>query len=311
MQKNMLNATKLFTTPLSTMSFQTSVPIDICQQILDLVADKMVPDPEIFTYSPPRPRFNDPIIDQLLAIPESGIVEICGQAGSGKSHIAYQLAVNERVFDMSRKVILISTEGRIATSRLEQMCANKPFSADDIMEGIIVPIAESVDHLRNIIQDYLPSLFFDPSEPPPSLVIIDSIAALFRLEYEVSDAPARSRLLFDITTTLKWISSTHNTLIVATNQATANITTFATDSNDWVPALGLSWSNCVNFRIRVSKTPMKHDIPAADQIVTAPGNPPVGIPRSVAVRTMYVEISPVRQDVRGEFYIDTDGLHGL
>jgi hypothetical protein len=34
-------------------------------------------------------------------------------------------------------------------------------------------------------------------------------------------------------------------------------------------------------------------------------------PRLVPIRTIYVEISPIRQDVKGEFYIDSRGIHGL
>ena len=313
MAAGILNATSLFTTPLLAMSHQTSVPFDVCKEILEVVADKMVPDPVDVSFQKPRERFHDPILDQTVMIPDSGIFEISGQAGAGKSHLAYQLVVNEREFDISKRVVVISTEGKVATERLWQMAQRKRHSADEIMNGIIISIADSVDQLRNLVQDVLPSFFFESKEAAPSLVVIDSIAALFRLEYDASAAPERSRLLFDITTTLKWISSTNNTLIVVTNQATANITTFSTNASDWVPALGLSWSNCVNVRIRVTKTQMKHEITREDEpVVTRPrGEVQSQFPRAVAIRNVYVDISPMKQDVRCQFYIDNDGVHGL
>jgi RecA/RadA recombinase len=258
-----------------------------------------LPDPEPFTFTEPRARFQDHILDNLLRIPETGILEVAGPAGAGKSNIAYHLAVNERVADMSRSVILISTEGKVPTERLHQIATGRSstFAPDDIMNGILIHVAESVDHLRAIVQNSLPPLFFarPDSDPPPSLVIIDSIAALFRLEFDRDAAAFRTRLLFDITTTLKWISTTHNTLIVTTNQATANMSGLGFGGNEWVPALGASWANCVNVRAKVGKTQMRHE---------AGG-------KLFPIRNLYVEISPIKQDVKGQFYIDDAGVHGI
>jgi DNA-repair protein XRCC3 len=315
MEKRMLHAGKLFTIPLRVMAHQTSVPIDILEQIVNAVAESMVPEVFEFRHSPPRSRFNDPILDRLLILPESGIFEISGQAGSGKSHLAYQLAVNERLHDMARSVVLISTEGKVATQRLIQMASRADFAVDDILSGIVISEADSVDQLREIVQTSLPARFFDESHPPPSLVIIDSIAALFRIEYDANAVPDRSRILFDITTTLKWISTVHNALIVVTNQATANMSAFATNPDEWVPALGLSWANCVNVRVRITKTNLRHETVSMDgggAVRSSPaGETAEAGPSFVPIRTIYVEISPLRQGVRGQFFIDTFGVHGL
>jgi RecA/RadA recombinase len=311
LDKKILNANKLFTIPLLSMAHQTAVPYDILEQILCVVADSLVPEVTDFQYCPPVPHFNDPILDHLLVLPEhmGGILEISGQAGSGKSNIVYQLAVNERLRDMARPVVLISTEGRVPTQRLHQIAngADSPFSSDDILAGIQISEADTVDQLRDIVHNSLPAIFFDETARPPSLVIIYSIAALFRIEYDANSAPERSKILFNITTTLKWISRTHNALIVATNQATANISAFSTNPEDWLPALGLSWANCVNVRVRVAKTGLRHEI----GVSTIRGERFDGGPRLVPIRTMYVEISPIRQDVKGQFYIDNCGIHGL
>lgn len=316
-EKNYLRADKLFSTPISVFSFQLHVPIDICNKILSTVAEKLVPSLETVETLIPKPRFNDMILDQSILLPDSGIIEIVGKAGSGKSNLIYQLAVNSRIEDMTRPVIIISTEGRIPTARLEQIAqgANSmQYTANEIMCGILIHQVETVEELQVTVNDYLPPLFLNPESPKPSLVIIDSIAALFRIEYDCNAAPARTRILFDISTTLKWLSSAHKALILVTNQATANMDPYNTfASNDWIPALGFSWSNCLNVRMRITKTHMIHEIrPKNDLIRTNPGlisqNEKV---QTAPVRTIYVEISPILQDVKCEFYIDNDGIHGM
>jgi DNA-repair protein XRCC3 len=310
-EKGVLNINTLFGTPLFALAHQTGVPYDVIEQILSVVANTIVSDPMPYQFSQPRPRFMDAILDRLLVVPESGILEISGIAGSGKSNIIYQLAVNERIEDMSRSVILISTEGKVPTERLHQIaeCRSPQFTATEIMDGILIHVAESVDQLRDLVQDVLPQLFFGPGAAAPSLVIIDSIAALFRLEFDSKTAPEKTRLLFDIANTLKWISASTNTLIVVTNQATANMAAFMVNSNEWVPSLGLSWANCVNVRVRVTKTQMKHEVGVFEQR-RGPNEVREG-PRLVPIRSLYVEISPVRQDIKGQFYIDNSGVHGL
>lgn len=314
MDKGMLNSEKLFTTPLATISYQTSVPIDVCEQILDVLVEMMVPEITETKYEKPKEKFNDTILDNTIIIPDSGIVEFCGLAGSGKSNILFQLAINQRIRDISKNVIFISTEGKVPIQRLFQIAefTNSCFQKEEILNGIIITEASSVEQLRDIIQDSLPELFLLNNKECPSLIIIDSIAALFRLEYDANSAPERSKILFDITTTLKWLSSSYNTLILVSNQATANMSAYSSYSNDWIPSLGFSWSNCINVRFRVTKTQMKHEIEDILQINASPNDSNINIStRTTPVRTIYTEISPYNQDIRAEFYIDNAGIHGI
>lgn len=311
--KNVLTPTKLFSTTLSTFSFQTNVPIDICEQVLNTVAEDTVPSITTVQYYEPRPRFQDPILDRLLQMPESGIVELCGQASAGKSNIVYHLAVRERIHDINRKVVIISTEGRVPSNRISQIAeySESAYNVDDIMSGILITEVDTVDQLNETIQTNLVNLFFAADEMPPSIVIIDSIASLFRIEYNIANTPERTRILFDITSTLKWISTTNNTLVLVTNQATANIATFATNSMDWIPALGYSWSNCINIRMRVTKTSMKHQLSSSNISIRSTPSETHDYPTTVSIRTIFVEISPIKQNARAEFYIDNAGVHGI
>lgn len=312
-EKKVLTSASLFSKTLSTLSFQTNVPIDICEKILNVVADKTVPPITTVQYYDPRPRFHDPILDKFIQIPESGIVELCGQAGAGKSNIVYHLSIHERIYDISRRVVIISTEGNVPLNRVRQIveCTQSPYSADDILKGMIILKADSVDQLNAIIQGDLINLFISDSELPPSMVIIDSIAALFRIEYDISRSPERTKILFDISSTLKWISANSNALILVTNQATANMTSFTSNSNDWIPSLGFSWSNCINIRMRITKTSMKHQISSSDTPIRTSPSETTSFPTSVSIRTIFVEISPIKQNIRSEFYIDNSGVHGI
>jgi DNA-repair protein XRCC3 len=319
-----LQAGKLFTVPLPDLSHHSGVPQDVLEQSVGAVSEGMVPGVVQSRFSPPRPRFGDAILDRAVVLPESGIFEISGQAGSGKSHVGFALAVHARVSAPSREVVLISTEGKVATARLMQIAGGRSVSVEAILSGIVISEADSVDQLRELVQTSLPGRFFDESRLPPSLVIIDSIAALFRLEYDANSAAERSRILFDIATTLKWLSTAHEALIVVTNQATANIGGFATNAEEWIPALGLSWANCVNVRVRLAKTNLRHEAGAGAGAATigsvrsgpsgegaGEGEGAEGGRMLVPIRTLQVEISPLRQGVRAQFFIDHSGVHGL
>jgi RecA/RadA recombinase len=83
-----------------------------------------------------------------------------------------------------------------------------------------------------------------------ALVVLDSIADLFRLGN--SDNPddkaailKRSYLLFDLAAVLKELSDRYQVPILVINQVTADFVSTGR-SNNSLPALGLSWANCVN-----------------------------------------------------------------
>lgn len=313
LNKKVISPGKIFSTTLPTFSFQSNVPLDICEQVYNAIAEDIVPSIITVENYDPRPRFQDPILDKFIQLPESGIVELCGQASAGKSNIAYHLAIQERIHDMTRQVVIISTEGKVPLNRIRQIaeCTESAYNADEILDGILITEADSVDQLNGIIHGNLVSLFDTTNGPPPSMVVIDSIASLFRIEYDISNSHKKTINLFDITATLKWISSFYNTLIIATNQATANMASFTTNSNDWIPSLGYSWSNCINIRMRITKTSMKHQLSSiSTPIRTSPTETP-SFPTNVSIRTIYVEISPIKQNARSEFYIDNSGVHGL
>ena len=113
-------------------------------------------------------------------------------------------------------------------------------------------------------------------DPSLKLVIIDSIASNFRTEVaEIGTSakalaengllsiPARSRLLYEISSTLKRLASTFGICIVVVNQVSDRISSdgivadnckSASESLSQMPTLGLSWSNMVNTRLQMVRT---------------------------------------------------------
>lgn len=174
---------------------------------------------------------------------KSGIYEIYGDAGSGKTQLVLQiLAVNS-------PSIYISTEGDAPTRRLKQIGKYHVQNIDSVMDKIIVFDINTTLELWETIESNLPKLI---KQNKTKVVVIDSIAALFRTGVEFgkgsNEMIDRSVWLFNLAAKMKTISHKLNCCFVITNQVSAS---FAQKKN--VAALGLSWSNCVDTRLRITK----------------------------------------------------------
>jgi DNA-repair protein XRCC3 len=105
------------------------------------------------------------------------------------------------------------------------------------------------------------------------LLIIDSIGSIFRTEFEDNDYIKRSELLFKISIHLKKLAVKYNLVVVIVNQVSSVIEEEykSYDEFDYTvstmdvqikknhlkkltPTLGLSWSNCIDSRLYLSKS---------------------------------------------------------
>ena len=91
------------------------------------------------------------------------------------------------------------------------------------------------------------------------LVIIDSIAALFRHEFNADESIQRAKSLWRQANSLKLLSE-RNVAVVVINQVSDLFhdtpimgTNLVPSSRKVVPTLGLTWSNCVNTRVQLSR----------------------------------------------------------
>jgi DNA-repair protein XRCC3 len=137
-------------------------------------------------------------------------------------------------------------------------------------DNIFVEAIQTPDELLDFLKDRLPNLLNMPARPL-KLIIIDSIAALFRTEYDNTTAELgrRTKVLFRVANRLKIFAEEHHLSVVVVNQIVdffkapdcgfqdqsqmGNLEILETSGRRVVPALGLAWANCISTRIFLSR----------------------------------------------------------
>jgi len=223
-------------------------------------------------------------IDNILrgGIATNGIVEICGCSGVGKTQLCLQLALQiqmeKKVNDKIKGVVYISTEDVFPSKRLNQMASlfRKKQGYDITFEDNIYleHVADSIQ-LKKCLTENLPRLL---SIRTVDLIIIDSVAGLFRSENENCDYVFRSREFNEISNILNRLQDRFDLAVVVVNQVTDNITEGTSE-----PCLGLAWANnvtCRYFMSRYIDSPVRKfeivfapDVPvqSTDVVITSEG----------------------------------------
>lgn len=244
-------------------------------------------------------------IDQLLGggLRTKLIIELSGESSSGKSQFCLQYLLQAQLpkeyGGLSGDCVYISTESSgFQEKRCEEISVNlckklklkqyKEFK--DFSDHIMVAKSRELVDFERTIYENLPSLC--EKNKNIRLIIIDSIAALYRVEFGLNETIKRSESLFKLSSHLKNLASKYDICVLIVNQVSAVINDgiegmFKRDNV--VPALGLSWSHCIDMRIMISKTMRKDDN--------------VG-----TIRKMNVIFSPYCDNNFEEFYIDEGGI---
>ncbi|KAG7389161.1 DNA repair protein xrcc3 [Phytophthora pseudosyringae] len=219
-------------------------------------------------------------IDELLDGGfRSGILtEICGEASAGKTQLCLQLLLQcclpRALGGLQGTACYICTEGVGSVKRLHDLAQvyAKRFGAvmgvgakrkrgepvptlagSDFLDGIFVEQLYTVDDLLDLVQARLPALL---AEQNTKLVVLDSVAAVFRLEptSSVKEAAERSRTMFHMANCMRILSDQYGVVFVVTNQVTGDFDPrSAASGNGLRPALGLSWSHCINQRLMITR----------------------------------------------------------
>jgi len=206
-----------------------------------------------------------PVLDSTLrgGLLVPGINEISGESGSGKTQIALQICLAiklKRENDLQGDSLYISTEDAFPTKRLHQLAMHvqRKFECNvpSLMDSIFIEHAADVEDLKALIDQRIPALLKNSNV---RLIVIDSIAALFRVEYTLNENIERSRALAELGQKLHKISHEYSTAIVCINQISDVISDDGkgevVGGKKVVPALGLAWSNAVTVRLLVMRTP--------------------------------------------------------
>lgn len=158
---------------------------------------------------------------------------------------------------------------------------------------------------------------------PVRVIVIDSIAALFRSEFENTplELKRRSSLFFKISGILKSLAKKFGLAVVVTNQVVdligssegvngirvGNLNSLCSSGRRVSPALGLAWANCVNSRLFLSRN---------EEVVGGGGNGLVdedgGVYQQMKTRRrLSVVFAPHLPQSSCEFVIRREGVFGV
>ncbi|XP_076055873.1 DNA repair protein XRCC3-like isoform X2 [Oratosquilla oratoria] len=198
----------------------------------------------------------------------------------------------------------ICTESQFPARRLRQMAdhcrVHHPFaqcspnsssrSLDKWTNNIHVQHIANMEDLLNCIQKQLPMLM---QHREVGLVVIDSVAAVFRVEDAQSQS--RSQSLTALGYALHQLAMTKNLAVLALNQVTSarGHDVLHGSFDDFVPALGLAWSNLITTRLALSRK-----YPQSQQCV-------------IPVRNLEVHFSPWLPRASANFIITEEGLKDM
>ncbi len=151
------------------------------------------------------------------------ITECYGEYGSGKSQLAFQLAVNVQLpkdkGGLEGHAIWIDTEGTFRPARIEQLAAVKGLDPKQTLQNIKIGRAYSSDH-QILLVDKIPELVNNDSKI--KLIVVDSMMALFRAEYIGRGTLAdRQQKINVVLHTLQRLADRFNIAVYITNQVMA------------------------------------------------------------------------------------------
>jgi hypothetical protein len=226
----------------------------------------------------------------LLSLPLGALTEIAGPAGAGKTQIALSMCA-DCAWEGGRAVYLglggsgryylhkllrrlkgmlewrvIGNEtnfqqGRHSTNSLD--FGNHGF-VQECLNRIFVRWICNSDELFEMLQTSLPKLLrfhtnHDDNKSNISLVILDGVANLFRVQEDNNDAASkwyqnRALVFFQVSNLCKELSAVFQVPFLVINGATNRLDR-GSDRPLLEPALGLAWSQCVNSSFFVERLP--------------------------------------------------------
>lgn len=207
--------------------------------------------------------------------------------------------------------------GNKATSKFEENSRNfRTYStAIEVLENIFIEEIYSIEDLLGYFQWRLPFQINQNLKRPIKLIVIDSVANLVRTDFEsnLADLTYRAGLFFKLSSILRKFAMEYNLAVVVTNQAVdfmddkssngfdelqvGNYEILSTSNRRVIPALGLSWSNCINSRFFLSKV----DIPVTS----------VWDSSKLQLRKLQVVFSPELPRSEAHYIILKEGIRGV
>ncbi|XP_057779863.1 DNA repair protein XRCC3 homolog [Salvia miltiorrhiza] len=263
--------------------------------------------------------FGCPILDRVFGggIPICSITELVGEGGTGKTQLMLQLALNtqlpEALGGQSGNSLYPNSELSFPIRRLNEIASNNPFLEDNPLDKVFVHSLGSFDELLSIVARVEPFL----SNNNVKLIIVDSVTTLFRTEFSNNgaDMSRRQQMFFKIAGKFKMFASKYDLVVVMTNQVVdcisgssnesiGNIETLRSSERNVIPALGLSWANCVNTRLMILKSNKINCEDGKSEASTS-------TKCSKTSRTLVVIFAPHLGPANCDIEINSDGVFGF
>ncbi|XP_033209557.1 DNA repair protein XRCC3 isoform X2 [Belonocnema kinseyi] len=173
-----------------------------------------------------------------------GITQIYGEAGSGKTQFALQLCLTVQI---PTKENPQTSEAHFPTKRLQELLKKSHIAKKYPISGdmIFVEHVPTMEQLEECICQKIPCLL---KHRKIGLLIVDSIAAPFRVEYDEKELRSRAKSLRKIGEQLRFISKEHEVSVICINQVSAviNKDLLNTNGNGEQPTLGIIWASLIS-----------------------------------------------------------------
>lgn len=271
-----------------------------------------------------------PILDEFLAggIPCGSITELSGESGSGKTQLSLQLLLCAQLplslGGLLSSSLYLHSELPYPFRRFEQLSKAFYLSYPQVFESykcvcdnVLVQELHSAEHLFEVLLKLDSTLAESHKKMPIKLIVIDSIAALFRSEFENTpfDLRRRSSLFFKISSKLKLVAKRYEVAVLVTNQvvdvmrSSGDLNGLKIGNFDYLyssgrrvcPALGISWANCVNSRLFLS----------INEEVTGNATGEDNLLCKRIKRQMHVVFAPHLPGSSCEYVINREGVFGV
>ncbi|XP_004297875.1 PREDICTED: DNA repair protein XRCC3 homolog [Fragaria vesca subsp. vesca] len=221
-----------------------------------------------------------PILDGYLGggIPCNSLTELIAESSCGKTQFCLQLTLFAQLppshGGLSASSLFLHSEFPFPFRRLRHLSGSFRSSHSDLIftnpcDDVYVRPVNDARQLLDLMPKIETLVAGGKTRLPVRLIVIDSIAALFRSEFgnNPSDLKRRSFLFFKISGMLRRLASKYGVAVVVTNQVVdfmgevegingvrvGNLRSLYSSGRRVCPALGLAWSNCVNSRLFLSR----------------------------------------------------------
>ncbi|KAH9519590.1 DNA repair protein xrcc3 [Bulinus truncatus] len=194
-------------------------------------------------------------IDSVLrgGVLSGTLTEVTGESGCGKTQLCLQLCISVQLNkEQSGGAVFICTESVFPSKRLQQMIKyfEKFLPGQNLGDKIFVEHVADFETLEFCVKKKLPTLL---NRGLVKLIIIDSVTALFRCHYDLTQTISRAKHLTDFASLLRSLAHQYSIVIICVNQVSANVGKFGSHESNNIPALGLTWSNQVTCRLRLHR----------------------------------------------------------